>query len=164
MGKIGEELARSIRTSSHRMTRQRRRILQILESAPGGHPSASQVFREISSDDRNVSISTVYNTLNFLTGLGIIKVIEFESSENRYELNLEPHINLICHGCGKIEDYPQDVAPPPACGNNGSGFKVRDFRFEYYGTCRNCEGETAERTDGAHLAAGVPCAALAGTP
>jgi len=164
MRNIGDELVKAIKTSSYRMTEQRRKILQILESAPGGHPSAGQVFDAVSSDDRNVSISTVYNTLNFLTRLGIIKVIEFESSENRYELNLEPHINLICHTCGIIEDYPQEIPAPRSGGNNGSGFKISDFRFEYYGTCKSCEAGAAERSGRAHFTAGVPCGAIAGTP
>ncbi len=163
MRKIGETLARSIKSSSYRMTEQRRKILRVLEAVPGSHPSASHIFERVSTDDRNVSISTVYNTLNFLTRLGIIKVIEFESSENRYELNLEPHINLICHNCGIIEDYPQEIPPPRTSGNNGSGFKVSDFRFEYYGTCTSCEAGTAERQGRERFTAEVPCGALSGT-
>ncbi|MFC1657442.1 Fur family transcriptional regulator [Candidatus Moduliflexota bacterium] len=164
MRKIWEELVKSMKTSSYRMTEQRRKILQILESVPGGHPSAGQVFDAIVSSDSNVSISTVYNTLNFLTRLGIIKVIEFESSENRYELNLEPHVNLICRKCGAIQDYPQDTLPPQTCGNNGGTFKVSDFRFEYYGTCKDCEGESSTSASGKHVTVEAPCSALAGTP
>jgi len=32
--------------------------------------------------------------------------------DNRHETNLEPHVNLICRVCGKIQDFGKGIAIP----------------------------------------------------
>lgn len=75
-----------------------------------------------------MSLSTVYATLNELSRLGIIKTLQFDKMENRYEGNLEAHINLICERCGKILDYRLSVAVDR---KEETGFSVTDTRLEY---------------------------------
>jgi Fe2+ or Zn2+ uptake regulation protein len=87
-------------------------------------------------------LSTTYATLNELSRLGIIKTLQFDSMENRYEGNLEEHLNLVCERCGKILDYE---VPPVADQQEiakKTGFSVRDTRLEYYGYCRDCNAKT----------------------
>jgi len=77
--------------------------------------------------------------------LGLVKVIEFESGDNRHETNLEPHINLICLSCNSIRDL--DIGPliHVKCARKQLDFTVQDFRLEYYGHCGECAGEPAPR-------------------
>jgi Fe2+ or Zn2+ uptake regulation protein len=120
------------------MTRQRRIILQHL-SEHEGHPSASQIFQDLTKVEPKVGVATVYNTLGVLTRLGYLKVLEFDSHENRYETNLEPHINLICRSCGKILDMPNSWPLEETVAENMQGFSVSDTRFECYGQCPACQ-------------------------
>lgn len=128
----------AVRRSGYRMTSQRKKVFDFLESQGESHPSASQVFAKLRSADPAISVSTVYNTLKTLVGLGLLKVLEFDSSENRYEVNLEPHINLVCKACGTISDFTGALLTDPAGLDAGGAFKVSDLRAEYYGICGEC--------------------------
>ncbi len=67
--------------------------------------------------------------------------------ENRYEGNLEEHLNLVCERCGKILDYK---VPPVADQQEvakKTGFSVTDTRLQYYGYCRDCHAKTKEGGD-----------------
>jgi len=83
-------------------------------------------------------MSTVYYTLNLLKEEGLIKELEFYEQENRYESDLTDHVDLICAGCGRIENYNSDISPFPLSIDASTGFKAHKMRFEYYGLCREC--------------------------
>jgi len=61
--------------------------------------------------------------------------------ENRYEGNLEEHINLICEKCKKILDYKVPVTVDPRRVVKKTGFSITGTRLEYYGLCRECREE-----------------------
>ena len=65
-------------------------------------------------------------------------MLEFDEMENRYEGNLEEHINLICERCKKILDYKVPIAVDRREVAKKTGFSVTDTRLEYYGLCREC--------------------------
>jgi Fe2+ or Zn2+ uptake regulation protein len=58
--------------------------------------------------------------------------------ENRYEGNLEEHINLICDRCKKILDYKVPMTVDYRGVARKTGFSITDTRLEYYGYCRDC--------------------------
>ena len=71
---------------------------------------------------------------------GIIKKLQFDTMEDRYDGNLEEHINLICERCKKILDYNVPTAVDQRVMKN-TGFSITDTRLEYYGLCRECREE-----------------------
>ena len=94
---------------------------------------------------KSVSLSTTYATLNELSRHGIIKTLEFDKMENRYEGNLEEHINLICERCKKILDYNVSIGVDQREVAKKTGFSITDTRLEYYGFCRKCREEEGSR-------------------
>ena len=90
---------------------------------------------------RSLSLSTTYATLNEFFRDGIIKTLEFDKMENRYETNREEHINLVCEKCKKILDYRVPIAVDQARVAKKTGFSITDTRLEYYGYCRECRKE-----------------------
>jgi len=135
-------MVRAFREAGQRITRQREAIFDYLARPRTGHPSASRVYEDLSREHAGISVATVYNTLGALVRLGLIKVIEFESGDNRYETNLEPHVNLICLSCRNITDLDIGPAIHVECARRKLGFAVSDFRLEYYGRCADCAGTT----------------------
>lgn len=135
-----ERMVGAFREAGQRITRQREAIFEYLSRPRIGHPSARRVYEDLRADHAGISVATVYNTLGALVRLGLIKVIEFESGDNRYEINLDPHVNLICLSCRKITDL--DIGPSihVECARKELGFTVSDFRLEYYGRCADCAG------------------------
>jgi len=87
---------------------------------------------------KSVSLSTVYATLKEFSEKGLIKSLEFDRRENRYDGNLSEHINLICKQCGAILDYNLPATVEPKDIARKSGFVVTEARMEYYGHCRDC--------------------------
>ncbi|HYA41886.1 MAG TPA: transcriptional repressor [Syntrophobacteraceae bacterium] len=131
-------MERALRAAGSRISSQRRAIIDYLASATS-HPSARQIFHEVRKNHPNLSLATVYNTLGVLIRMSLIKVMQFDVTDNRYEPNVTPHINLICTSCGRIEDLEQGVPVQPEEIREKVGFEVLDSRLEYYGLCAKCK-------------------------
>lgn len=131
-----------LKEAGFRITKQRRAIVQYLAGRTD-HPSAQQIYRDLQSDYSFISLATVYNTINTLVNLGLIKELDFEHSENRYDTNLNPHINLVCTSCGNITDYLLDLPVSYKTIQTKHGFTIEDYRMEYRGICRACNSKIA---------------------
>ena len=133
-----------LRKKRLKVTPQRLAIIDVLIERKDLHPGARLVYKKAKKKKKSLSLSTTYATLNELSYHGIIKTLQFDSMENRYEGNLEEHLNLVCERCGRILDYE---VPPVADQQEiakKTGFSVTDTRLEYYGYCRDCYAKTKE--------------------
>lgn len=133
-----EQLEQALRGEGCRITRQRKAILAFLSGCRDDHPSARDVHEALKRREPGLSLATVYNTLGILVRKGLIKLIHFEGRNNRYDTNVDPHVNLVCTGCGRIRDLA--VEPPVASETvrARTGFEVRDCRLDFYGICAAC--------------------------
>ena len=109
------------------------------------HPGARLVYEEAKKKKRSLSLSTAYATLNELSRHGIIKTLQFDRMENRYDGNLEEHINLICERCKKILDYKVPIAVDQREVSKKTGFSITDTRLEYYGYCKECRKDKGSK-------------------
>ncbi len=132
-----EDVISAMRERGLRVTRQRKAMLEYLLSSDE-HPSARKIWETVRQQVPSISLSTVYSTLSELKDAGIIKEIEFDEMENRYEGNLSPHINLICIRCGTIIDYATAHTFDSEQIRQTARFHVFQSRFELYGVCENC--------------------------
>ena len=133
-----ETILKGMKEKGLKLTPQRLAIVDAFVEQNPLHPSARLIYREAKKKCRGLSFSTVYLTLNELSKHGIIKMLEFDRMENRFDGNVEEHINLICKGCHKITDHE---APPDLHGQaigEKSKFLVTESRLEYYGYCSEC--------------------------
>ena len=99
-----KDLAKIFRKNGYKATPQRLAIFEIILSS-NEHPTAEQIYNEISKKFPSISLSTVYQVLHLLQDIGQITELKFGNQSSRFETNKTPHINLICPICGKIEDY-----------------------------------------------------------
>lgn len=130
-------LQRGLREKGYKLTPQRRAILTVL-SRDMTHPGASDIWRKVRTIAPRVSISTVYYTLEVLKNEGLIQELEFYDRDNRYDVNVSNHINLICRKCGTIEDFPGEPPYSAEEVRKKTGFQPMQMRFEYYGYCKDC--------------------------
>ncbi|MCX5807492.1 MAG: Fur family transcriptional regulator [Proteobacteria bacterium] len=140
-------IAQQFKAKGLRLTPQRLAIIEVLIEKGDLHPGTRYVYEEAKKKKKSLSLSTAYAALNEFSRLGIIKTLQFDSMENRYEGSLEEHLNLVCERCGKIIDYE---VPPVADQQEiakKTGFSVTDTRLEYYGYCRDCHVKTKEGGD-----------------
>jgi Fur family peroxide stress response transcriptional regulator len=136
-----ESMVSQMRKKGLKVTPQRLAIIDVLIEQRNVHPSASLVYKKAKRKKKSLSLSTTYATLNELSRHGIIKTLQFDKMEDRYEGNLKEHINLICERCKKILDYNVPITVDPKRVVMKTGFSITDTRLEYYGLCRDCREE-----------------------
>ena len=134
-----ESIIAKMKEKGLKITPQRLAIIQVLIERGNLHPGARLIYEEAKKIRRSLSLSTTYATLNEFSRYGIIKTLEFDKMENRYESNITEHINLICKGCKKIMDFKLPFKIDTNEVARKSGFRVTDRRFEYYGYCEECK-------------------------
>ena len=135
---IKESIIKQLREKGLKVTPQRLAIIEVLIERGDLHPSARLVYQEAKKKKKSLSLSTTYATLDELSRHGIIKTLQFDKMENRYETNREEHINLICERCKKILDYKVSIRVDQREVARKTGFSITETRLEYYGYCREC--------------------------
>jgi Fe2+ or Zn2+ uptake regulation protein len=131
-------LIKKMREKGLKLTPQRLAIIDVLVEKNPLHPSARVIYDSAKRRTKGLSLSTVYYTLNELSRHGIIKTLEFDKMEDRYEGTLTDHINLICKECHGIMDYKVPIVIDPREVARKTRFRVTDTRLEYYGYCDKC--------------------------
>ena len=134
-----ESIIAKMKEKGLKITPQRLAVIQVLIERGNLHPGARLIYEEAKKIRRSLSLSTTYATLNEFSRHGIIKTLEFDKMENRYESNITEHINLVCKGCKKIMDFKLPFKIDTNEVARKSGFRVTDRRFEYYGYCEECK-------------------------
>ncbi len=133
-----QDLIGQLKEKGLKMTPQRLAIIDALVENCDVHPGTTLIYDEARKKARHVSLSTVYATLKEFSENGLIKQLEFDRMENRYDVDLSDHINLICKRCGTIIDYDIPAPLEPRDIARKSGFIVTDTRMELHGYCRDC--------------------------
>jgi Fur family ferric uptake transcriptional regulator len=125
-----------------RLTRQRRTILSVVETAKQ-HLDAAQILRRARELDRAVDRVTVYRTLNLLKRHRLVDELDLmhlEGGKHYYERHpVRGHIHMACLRCGKITEFESDLF------DRLKGQIQRDCRFhilvsrlEIGGYCSRC--------------------------
>jgi len=134
---IEQKMISGLRDKGYKLTSQRLEIIRLL-ACDTSHPAARDILRKVRKIVPRISLSTVYYTLDVMKKEGLIRELEYYDMDNRYDVNVSDHINLVCTKCKKITDFMHDFSSFPKAVEKESGFRPANMRFEYYGICRNC--------------------------
>jgi Fur family transcriptional regulator, ferric uptake regulator len=95
-----------------RMTRQRRIILGVVETA-SQHLDAAQILRRARKLDPDLDRVTVYRTLKLLKRHGLVDELDLmhlEGEKHYYERRPpRDHLHMACLRCGKIMEFESDL-------------------------------------------------------
>jgi Fur family transcriptional regulator, ferric uptake regulator len=128
--------SQTLRQRGYRMTSQRLAILQALHA--GGHLSPAQIYERVHQTGMNEA--TVYRTLEFLAGNGILLVADRGNGHLAYELSGETHHHLICRNCGaQLELDPALFAPTISQVENETGYRLNAGHLTFFGLCPECQ-------------------------
>ena len=121
-----------------RMTKQRKKILQVLREADC-HPTADWIYDQVKEEIPNISLGTVYRNLNVLKEMGEIMELNYGSDYSRFDGNPENHYHFNCMECGAVEDVDMEVeeAMNQHAAERVNG-KVNHHRTEFFGRCEEC--------------------------
>lgn len=134
-----QELAARLRLAGVRVTPQRLAIAEAVLSSTD-HPSVQQIYERVRQHFPSMTLATIYSTLSMLEQSGLIQELPFQRVA-RYEPNLEPHVNLVCVGCGDVVDSrlgQEAVVVLKDRVASQANFQVSWQRVDFYGRCRRC--------------------------
>lgn len=101
------------------------------------HPSADEIYTRLVPKFPSLSRTTVYNSLHTLTEAGIIRELEIEASNMRYDLGAQqPHSHFICRECGSITDM--EMPSGVSSDRLSTGYTIVSVDVYYKGLCPDC--------------------------
>ncbi len=102
--------------------------------------SAAEIHAILRKARTNVSLSTVYRTLDMLAGKGEASARVDERGETTFvDCDQSHHHHAVCNDCGKVEDVSCEAIESVAHAlRSHHGFKLADHEMEFFGTCGAC--------------------------
>jgi Fe2+ or Zn2+ uptake regulation protein len=133
-----DALSDLLRANGRKMTAQRQCIFRALEGDVT-HPSAERIHQRVLREMPNVSLKTVYQTLNDLAELGAISVLDVGTGSARFDPNVEnTHHHLVCRSCGKVRDVAAEFPGLTVSARRAQGFVVDSAEVVFRGRCDEC--------------------------
>ncbi len=106
----------------------------------GEHPSAEIIYKKVKSYYSNISLTTIYRTLETFKKLGIVSVANILHDAARYDANLDHHHHLVCVVCKKVEDFYDDsLANLGLPKKSIDNYRVLSYTVQINGICKNCQ-------------------------
>lgn len=137
---VGQEadFRQMLQEASLRVTRPRVAVLTAVYSHP--HADTDSIIRAVRKDLPDVSHQAVYDSLNALTGSGLVRRIQPSGSVARYESRVgDNHHHVVCRACGVIADVDCAVGDTPCLvASEDHGFTIDEAEVIYWGLCPEC--------------------------
>ncbi|MBV8856246.1 MAG: transcriptional repressor [Acidobacteria bacterium] len=123
------------------LTPQRRAVLRVIrESAE--HPTANEIFEAARRELPSISFATVYNSLKYLTGAGLVREIHFGKGSSRYDGETERHDHAVCSRCGRLSDFDlAETSQLLRAAARRSRFRPESIHLTLVGLCPECQGK-----------------------
>jgi Fur family transcriptional regulator, ferric uptake regulator len=129
------------KTKGIKHTPRRQKVLDVLSDTEY-LLSVDEIYQILVKDDPNISISTVYRTLETFRQAGFVETNQLPGeSVLYYEIRHDDHAHhLICSRCHKVvhldecplDDYEETVAKSHA-------FVIQHHQLDLYGLCQSCQ-------------------------
>ena len=97
-------MAGRLRLAGLRPTRQRLSLAAILFAAGDRHVSAESLHKEAVTARMNVSLATVYNTLNQFKAAGLLREVAFEGVRTFFDTNTSNHFHYYIEETDSLVD------------------------------------------------------------
>lgn len=141
------ELLERLRERGWRLTPQRRVVAEVLRGEHV-HLTAEAVLGRAQALLPEISLATVYNTLNELVGMGEVLEVSPGGGPKRYDPNVSSrHHHLVCVRCGELRDVrPVGQDRLRLLPGDRHGYQMVDVDIVFRGLCRSCrEGPSGVR-------------------
>ncbi len=102
------------------------------------HPSTEMIYKNIKDYFPNISLTTVYRTLETFEKHGLISVVNQLYNAARYDANLTPHHHIVCVECKKIEDIYDSSVNYTKIDNKIQDYEVVGYSVLFNGICSSC--------------------------
>jgi Fur family ferric uptake transcriptional regulator len=126
-----------------RMTRQRRLLVHIIQSAER-HLDATQLWQRARQQDATLNKVTVYRTLAMLKKHGLVDELDLmhlDGEKHYYEARTtRDHMHLTCVKCGRIQEFESSLFEKlKGQIERERRFRIKVVRVEAGGYCDRCQ-------------------------
>ncbi|RJX29248.1 MAG: transcriptional repressor [Dethiobacter sp.] len=129
----------------HRLTPQRRLVLEIFLENKERHLSAEEVFQLSREKGEEIGLATIYRTLELLEALGLLRKMNFGDGRSRYELvqldltEHHHHHHLVCLSCSRIFEVEEDFLHQlEEIIEQKHHFSIVNHNLQFFGYCKYC--------------------------
>jgi Fe2+ or Zn2+ uptake regulation protein len=137
-----ERAQAALRAAGYRVTPQRLMIHQTLVELDR-HVGAEELLDAVSERLPNVSLPTVYASLDALEEAGLVRRVAAGRQRALYDSRPVDHHHLVCRRCGAVEDLDARVPLGAAVASaKRHGFAVDGAEVVVHGLCANCAEPT----------------------
>ena len=138
-GELDARLRSALEAKGQRFTEQRAAVYRFLHHTEN-HPSADDVFTSVREVIPDISLATVYKSLETLVSCGLASKLTYGDGSARYDGRTDPHPHARCLACGKVDDLPGRLDADSVTGiGQLPGFAVEGYRVEVVGICQDCQ-------------------------
>jgi Fe2+ or Zn2+ uptake regulation protein len=129
----------ALETNGQRYTEQRAAVYRFLMGTEA-HPTADDVFTSVRHEIPDISLATVYKSLETLVSCGLAIKLTYGDGSARYDGRTDQHHHARCLRCGRVTDVPSKFDASALAGQlePGRGFTVEGYRLELVGYCADC--------------------------
>jgi len=130
-----EELSKRV----HRVTRQRRAVLQVMAEGrflltPG------EVYERARGRCPRLGLTTVYRCMELFSQLGYVRRVHRDGDCSSYARSRKGHRHhVICSQCRRVAEVEGcDIGPMLRTAEEHTGFKIERHWLEFFGQCPSC--------------------------
>ncbi|MGO3652684.1 ferric iron uptake transcriptional regulator [Vagococcus sp.] len=142
--KMLSKIKKQLHEANYKLTPQREATVLVLLENEKDHLSAEEIHMLVKLKTPEISLATVYRTLEMLTELKVLDKVSFNDGLARYDMRKEGakhfHHHLLCLECGNIEEIEEDLLTDvEIIVEHDFKFKVKDHRLTFHGVCKKCQ-------------------------
>ncbi|NJM07041.1 transcriptional repressor [Candidatus Gracilibacteria bacterium] len=141
------DLLHELRARGHRLTTQRRLILEVLQKNEQ-HMSAEEIGEQIKNRHAGIQVdmATIYRNLRWLSEHSLVTETSLGQGHMVYVLssNHNHHHHLVCNSCQRVTEVRVDLLDELRSRIEAEyGFTARLDHIAFFGLCRTCRGNGA---------------------
>ena len=136
------EFKRYLAEHKLKVTKTRLLIYNEIISTHAVHSNAYEIHRKLKKKGNEVSLATIYRTLNLLVKSGLVSEVDLGEGHSHYEPEIikAAHGHLVCLSCGKVKEFSDEkIQLILSKIGQKNRFKTDKFSIQVFGYCRSCQ-------------------------
>jgi Fe2+ or Zn2+ uptake regulation protein len=136
-------IAEELRGAGLRVTAARAALLVTVRE--GDHLGVEAIAAGVRDRVGHISLQAVYDALDALAAVGLIRRIEPAGSPARFEGRIgDNHHHVVCRSCGTVTDVDCAVGEAPSLtASDDHGYAIDEAEVVYWGLCPDCTARTS---------------------
>ena len=140
MQDLTEKFISYLRENGYLITRQRKRIAEIIFNTPG-HLSVEDIQGLLRKNKVSASIASIYRTIDVMIKSELVVQHRFGKRFKRFEAVRQEkhHDHLVCIRCGKVFEFSnQEIENLQLEVARERDFTITSHKLDIYGYCSKC--------------------------